>query len=206
MSSTRPDNAPSSSGEKKRPSLDEEVVASAPISAQVCKSSTETNEKPLRHDKKKSKTNTVPDIASSLSSTIPSNLPSFSGEGKQAPEMEGVARAPIPAEACKSSAAAVAHKPAAEKKKPAPRKASKPKAKKKVEDRKKWPRVKYGDWQYVYICSGPFEGRFGYYDDHEGSALVYFGAPCVGDGPYSIPLNYLRKPPAKYCKNVFVAM
>jgi hypothetical protein len=108
----------------------------------------------------------------------------------------------------KPSAAAAATAPTSEhkpkKKKAAPRKASKTKAK--AENRKKWPRVKCGDWQYVYISGGPFEGRFGYYDDHESGPLVYFGAPVLGDGPYEIPLRYLRKPPAKYCTNVFVAM
>ena len=29
-----------------------------------------------------------------------------------------------------------------------------------------WAPVQYQDWQYVYVCSGPYRGRFGYYDDH----------------------------------------
>ena len=58
-----------------------------------------------------------------------------------------------------------------------------------------WPRVAFGDWGFVYIAGGPFEGRFGYYDDEDGDALVYFGAPLTGDGPYKIPHQHLRKPP-----------
>mmetsp|Transcript_3084 Transcript_3084/g.3465 ORF Transcript_3084/g.3465 Transcript_3084/m.3465 type:complete len:193 (-) Transcript_3084:62-640(-) len=64
-----------------------------------------------------------------------------------------------------------------------------------------WPKVKNGEWGYVYICGGPFAGRFGYYDDHEEQALVYFGAPLLGDGPYDVPLQYLRDPPASEKKN-----
>jgi hypothetical protein len=78
-------------------------------------------------------------------------------------------------------------------------KAKKPSKKK--DDKKSWPKVNYGDWSYVYITAGQFEGRYGYYDDHERSAIVYFGAPMVGDGPYSIPLKNLRKPPKNYCKD-----
>jgi hypothetical protein len=70
-------------------------------------------------------------------------------------------------------------------------------------DPKMWPSVDRGDWQYVYIAAGTFQGRFGYYDDHDEEALVYFGAPLLGDGPYEMPLSYLRKPPASYCENVY---
>ena len=75
------------------------------------------------------------------------------------------------------------------------------------EDPKTWATVDYRDWQYVYVCNGPFEGRFGYYDDHQdGFALIYFGMPMVGDGPYQMALEDLRKPPPKYCENAFTAM
>ena len=70
-------------------------------------------------------------------------------------------------------------------------------------DPKVWPQVERGDWQYVYIAAGEFKGRFGYYDDHEDEALVYFGAPLLGDGPFEVPISYLRKPPASYCENVY---
>lgn len=70
-------------------------------------------------------------------------------------------------------------------------------------DAKLWPRVERGDWQYVYIAAGKFEGKFGYYDDHEDDALIYFGAPLLGDGPHQMPLTYLRKPPISYCENVY---
>lgn len=68
-------------------------------------------------------------------------------------------------------------------------------------DKKSWPKVKMGHWDYVYICGGPFAGRFGYYDDHEKHALVYFGRPLTGDGPYDVPLRYLRDPPASVKQN-----
>jgi hypothetical protein len=61
--------------------------------------------------------------------------------------------------------------------------------------KKNWPKVQRGDWDYVYVCGGAFQGRFGYYDDHEEQALVYFDRPCGNDGPYDIPLRYLRAPP-----------
>ena len=68
-------------------------------------------------------------------------------------------------------------------------------------ERKKWPKVEYGDWSYVYISGGHFEGKFGYYDDEEeGKALIYFGAPLIGDGPYDVKRLHLRKPSAAYCK------
>uniref|UniRef100_A0A7S2YD01 Uncharacterized protein n=1 Tax=Entomoneis paludosa TaxID=265537 RepID=A0A7S2YD01_9STRA len=69
------------------------------------------------------------------------------------------------------------------------------------EDPSDWPVVKKGHWSYIYVIDGPHQGRFGYYDDHESSALVYFGAPLIGDGPYAISLSKLRKPPTKFCKN-----
>lgn len=70
-----------------------------------------------------------------------------------------------------------------------------------ADSKSSWPKVQRGDWGYVYICGGSFQGRFGYYDDDEDEALVYFGAPLLGDGPYEIPLKYLRDPPAEYKKN-----
>ena len=40
----------------------------------------------------------------------------------------------------------------------------------------------------TYIAGGPFKDRYGYYDDaddeDENEALIYFGAPLTGDGPY----------------------
>jgi len=79
-----------------------------------------------------------------------------------------------------------------------PQQKRKRRRKKNSRHQKSWPKVKSGEWGYVYICGGPFEGRFGYYDDKEGGSLVYFGAPLVGDGPYKIPLRYLRDPPASH--------
>lgn len=64
-----------------------------------------------------------------------------------------------------------------------------------------WSRVDVYDWSYVYISGGEFEGSFGYYDDEddrEGYSLIYFGAPLLGDGPYSIKHSLLRKPEAPY--------
>ena len=57
-----------------------------------------------------------------------------------------------------------------------------------------WPLVQSGDYGQVYVSS---EGRFGYYDDDDGEdeAIVYFGAPLTGDGPYVYPLSALRQPP-----------
>lgn len=57
-----------------------------------------------------------------------------------------------------------------------------------------WPLVQSGDWGQVYVSS---EGRFGYYDDDDGEdeAIVYFGAPLTGDGPYVYPRSALRQPP-----------
>ena len=57
-----------------------------------------------------------------------------------------------------------------------------------------WPVVRSGDWGQVYVSS---EGRFGYYDDEEDEdeAIVYFGAPLSGDGPYVYPRSALRQPP-----------
>jgi hypothetical protein len=65
------------------------------------------------------------------------------------------------------------------------------------QDKNCWPRITRGAWQFVYIASGPFEGRFGYYDDQEGdNAIIYFGAPLLGEGPYEVPLEDLRQPPS----------
>lgn len=86
------------------------------------------------------------------------------------------------------------------------KRASKPK---KVDstDPKNWPRVERGDWQYVYVAAGKFAGRFAYYDDHElNEAIIYFGAPLLGDGPYGVKLSSLRKPPGRYCQNVMVSL
>ena len=57
-----------------------------------------------------------------------------------------------------------------------------------------WPVVRSGDWGQVYVSS---ENRFGYYDDEEDEdeAIVYFGAPLSGDGPYVYPRSALRQPP-----------
>ena len=57
-----------------------------------------------------------------------------------------------------------------------------------------WPIVESGDWGLIYI---PSERRFGYYEDEESEneAIVYFGAPLTGDGPYVYPRGYLRQPP-----------
>jgi len=97
-----------------------------------------------------------------------------------------------------ASAYAPASKPTVAKAGKATKKKAAPKKKKAADPKSRWPRVQYGDWGYVYICAGPFKGRFGYYDDEDGGSLVYFGAPLVGDGPYTIPLSFLRNPPAKY--------
>jgi len=72
-----------------------------------------------------------------------------------------------------------------------------------------WEHVTRSDWQYVYICEGPFSGKFGYYDDHDDAmdmAKIYFGMPVVGDGPYRMPLEDLRVPPHVYCHSAFTAM
>ncbi|CAB9521659.1 expressed unknown protein [Seminavis robusta] len=84
-------------------------------------------------------------------------------------------------------------------------KAPKPqKRKQNKNDKNSWPQVQQSDWQYVYIAKGPFAGRFGYYDDQEeDSAVIYFGAPLLGEGPYCVPLEDLRVPPKSYCKDSY---
>jgi hypothetical protein len=72
------------------------------------------------------------------------------------------------------------------------------------QDKHCWPRVTRGVWQYVYIASGPFAGKFGYYDDQEGdNAIIYFGAPLLGEGPYEVPVEALRQPPTSQTSNAF---
>ena len=60
----------------------------------------------------------------------------------------------------------------------------------------RWPEVESGDWGLVYISSGAFRGKFGYYDDEEDEdeAVVYFGPPLLSDC-YTLSLASLRKPP-----------
>jgi len=100
---------------------------------------------------------------------------------------------------------AQATKPAAPAKKaaaPAKKKIAATKNKAVTEDDKStWPKVKHGEWDYVYICGGKFKGRFGYYDDHEKPekpAMIYWDRLMGIDGPYYVPLKYLRAPPESF--------
>ena len=128
-------------------------------------------------------------MADLANSKDPVVVPSFVANRTAGASAYAPASKPTVAKAGKSSALAATKKKAAPKKK---------KTAAAADPKSSWPRVKEGDWGYVYICAGPFKGRFGYYDDEDDGALVYFGAPLVGDGPYTIPLSFLRNPPAKY--------
>jgi hypothetical protein len=57
-----------------------------------------------------------------------------------------------------------------------------------------WPIIASGNWGLVFVST---LGRFGYYEDEEDEdeALVYFGAPLSGDGPFMYPRSALRQPP-----------
>mmetsp|Transcript_3790 Transcript_3790/g.5167 ORF Transcript_3790/g.5167 Transcript_3790/m.5167 type:complete len:429 (+) Transcript_3790:95-1381(+) len=63
-----------------------------------------------------------------------------------------------------------------------------------------WPAVQKKDYRYVYIHGGELNGKFGYYDDvsPDEKALIYFGMPLMGEGPYAVDHSCLRVPQGKY--------
>jgi len=61
---------------------------------------------------------------------------------------------------------------------------------------KNWAQVRKGDWGMVYVCGGPLQGHFVYYEDDQGSdqAIVNIGGPMTPP-TYAVNLSELRKPP-----------